>query len=230
MTRVLFSGVLLLFINITAATSPSALQPKAITPLPLGTIVPTGWYRDLLNQQLHSLSGNLSRFWPDVRYAPWFGGNGTSQGNRMHERGPYWLNGALPLAYLLTTNQTAIHRRAFGPAGPSPRARPRRALRGHDDNVHGHAHAHHAHALGGVPFDNVHPPCGDGNAAGCPPANISYPPWSSCWACWESLRFTDILPRAWICRRKAMSPGWPTPGKGWRPWPEDSVAMAQARV
>ena len=151
----------------------SPLRPKAITPLPLGRIVPTGWYRDLLLQQMHSLSGNLSRFWPDVRYAPWFGGNGTAQGNRMHERGPYWLNGALPLAYLLTTNATDAHRRAFGPGGPPPPplAR-RRRLRGREgEDVMG--------VGGSVPFEHVHPPCGDGSNAGCPPANNTYPPWSS---------------------------------------------------
>ena len=35
----------------------------------------------------------------------WIGGPG---GNGLAESYPYWLNGALPLAYLLTTNQTAI--------------------------------------------------------------------------------------------------------------------------
>ena len=42
MTIFAFASTLLLGVTGVAAAAPTALQPKAITPLPLGTIVPTG--------------------------------------------------------------------------------------------------------------------------------------------------------------------------------------------
>ena len=49
-----------------------------------------------LELQAHSLSGNLDKVWPDVRDSAWIGGNAEGW-----ERVPYWLDGFIPLAYLL---------------------------------------------------------------------------------------------------------------------------------
>jgi hypothetical protein len=73
------------------------LAAAAFTRLPLGSIRPTGWLRDQLRTQAAGLSGHLGEVWPDVGpNSGWLGGQGESW-----ERGPYYLDGLLPLAYLL---------------------------------------------------------------------------------------------------------------------------------
>lgn len=64
--------------------------------LPIGTIRPGGWLYKQLTVQRNGLSGNLDRFWPDIKDSKWFGGNADGW-----ERAPYWLDGVVPLAYLL---------------------------------------------------------------------------------------------------------------------------------
>lgn len=72
------------------------LQPQALTPLPLGQVRPMGWLRDQLRIQRDGLSGHLDEFWPDVARSRWIGGDAEGW-----ERGPYWLDGIVPLAFLL---------------------------------------------------------------------------------------------------------------------------------
>lgn len=74
----------------------SAWPAPALTPLPLGAIRPLGWLRDQLRIQADGLSGHLDEFWPSVADSKWIGGE--SEG---WERGPYWLDGVVPLAVLL---------------------------------------------------------------------------------------------------------------------------------
>lgn len=59
-------------------------------------IKPRGWMKRQLEIQAAGLSGNLDKIWPDVRDSAWIGG--TCEG---WERVPYWLDGFIPLAYLL---------------------------------------------------------------------------------------------------------------------------------
>ena len=59
-------------------------------------IKPTGWLRRQLEIQAEGLSGNLDKIWPDVRDSAWIGGSREGW-----ERVPYWLDGFIPLAYLL---------------------------------------------------------------------------------------------------------------------------------
>lgn len=59
-------------------------------------IKPTGWLKKQLEIQAAGLSGNLDKVWPDVRDSAWVGGNREGW-----ERVPYWLDGFIPLAYLL---------------------------------------------------------------------------------------------------------------------------------
>lgn len=59
-------------------------------------IKPRGWLRRQLEIQAKGLSGNLDKVWPDIRDSAWIGG-----GCEGWERVPYWLDGFIPLAYLL---------------------------------------------------------------------------------------------------------------------------------
>lgn len=59
-------------------------------------IKPAGWLKRQLQIQAESLSGNLDKIWPDVRESAWIGGDREGW-----ERVPYWLDGFIPLAYLL---------------------------------------------------------------------------------------------------------------------------------
>ena len=57
---------------------------------------PTGWLENQLKIQADGLSGNLDKIWPDIRDSAWIGGDCEGW-----ERVPYWLDGFIPLAYLL---------------------------------------------------------------------------------------------------------------------------------
>ena len=59
-------------------------------------IKPIGWAKKQLKLQAEGLAGNLDKVWPDVRDSMWIGGNCEGW-----ERVPYWLDGFIPLAYLL---------------------------------------------------------------------------------------------------------------------------------
>jgi len=72
------------------------LAPLRFKPLPLGSIRPRGWLGRQLRIQADGLSGHLDEFWPDVKDSGWIGGDAEGW-----ERGPCWLDGLVPLAFLL---------------------------------------------------------------------------------------------------------------------------------
>ena len=75
----------------------SPIQLGVFELLPLGSIRPRGWLKSQLQLQANSLSGHLDETWPDVGpTSGWLGGTGESG-----ERGPYFMDGLIPLAYLL---------------------------------------------------------------------------------------------------------------------------------
>jgi hypothetical protein len=78
------------------ATPADGLRPLALRPLPLGSLEPQGWLQAQLRIQASGLTGHLDEFWPDVQKSGWIGG--SSEG---WERHPYWLDGFIPLAFLL---------------------------------------------------------------------------------------------------------------------------------
>ena len=73
------------------------LAANSFQTLRLTTVKPRGWLLNELKLQASGLSGHLDEFWPDLGpNSGWLGGSGESW-----ERGPYFLDGLLPLAYLL---------------------------------------------------------------------------------------------------------------------------------
>jgi hypothetical protein len=72
------------------------LRRPVYTPLRIQEIKPAGWLLNQLRIQAAGLSGNLDKFWPDIRDSRWFGGEREGW-----ERAPYWLDGFIPLAWLL---------------------------------------------------------------------------------------------------------------------------------
>lgn len=73
------------------------LQQNAFDALPLGAVRPLGWLLKQEQIQASGLTGHLGEFWNDVgENSGWLGGAGESW-----ERGPYYLDGLLPLAYQL---------------------------------------------------------------------------------------------------------------------------------
>ncbi|SMO90372.1 beta-L-arabinofuranosidase domain-containing protein [Fodinibius sediminis] len=74
------------------------LKSQHYTALPIGNIQPRGWLLEQLRKQKKGLTGNLDSLYSEV-VGPnngWLGGGGDGW-----ERGPYWLDGLVPLAYIL---------------------------------------------------------------------------------------------------------------------------------
>lgn len=70
-----------------------------------GEIRPEGFIRRVLELQAAGLTGKITEIWPDLSDdSGWLGGRGESW-----ERGPYYLDGLIPLAYLLE-DQALIRR------------------------------------------------------------------------------------------------------------------------
>src|SRR5436309_1454718 len=83
--------------NRAAVRNRAPLQQNRFHFLPLTAIRPTGWLRQQLEVQAHGLGGHLDEVWSDVGpNSGWLGGSGENW-----ERGPYFLDGLVPLAYLL---------------------------------------------------------------------------------------------------------------------------------
>jgi len=89
-------------VNVNYKGNPAPLKPNAYIKLPLGAVKPAGWLKSQLEAQAEGLTGNIDDFWPDLVNSSWRGGEGEAW-----ERGPYYLDGLVPLAYLLD-NKTLI--------------------------------------------------------------------------------------------------------------------------
>lgn len=79
-------------------SSRAPLTPNAYGELPLGAIKPQGWLREMLVRQKNGATGQLDKLYPLVmnHRNGWLGGDGDQW-----ERGPYWIDGLVPLAYIL---------------------------------------------------------------------------------------------------------------------------------
>lgn len=75
----------------------SKIEQTNYEKLPLGEIKPSGWLLNQLRLQADGLTGNIDRLWDELGpKSAWLGGKGEAW-----ERGPYYLDGLVPLAYLL---------------------------------------------------------------------------------------------------------------------------------
>ncbi len=83
-------------VSINYKNNPEPLLKNAYIKLPLGSVKPAGWLKSQLVAQAEGLTGNLDDFWPDLVNSSWRGGDGEAW-----ERGPYYLDGLIPLAYIL---------------------------------------------------------------------------------------------------------------------------------
>ena len=81
--------------------------------LPLGAVRAEGWLLDQLQRQATGLTGHLDELYPEVvgDNNAWLGGDGDTW-----ERGPYWIDGLLPLAYLLQDEQLIAKARKWAEA------------------------------------------------------------------------------------------------------------------
>jgi hypothetical protein len=71
--------------------------PTPLESFPIGAISPEGWLLNQLRTQADGLTGHLDEIWPDVGPdSAWLGGKGEDW-----ERGPYYLDGLIPLAFTL---------------------------------------------------------------------------------------------------------------------------------
>ncbi|WP_431213492.1 beta-L-arabinofuranosidase domain-containing protein [Puia sp. P3] len=78
------------------------LQQKPFLDLPFGAIRPAGWLRQQLVDMKNGMAGRLDQLYPSVLGSRngWLGGDGD-----VWERGPYWLDGLVPLAYILDDDE-----------------------------------------------------------------------------------------------------------------------------
>lgn len=106
------------------------LLEKPFIELPIGAIKPHGWLKAQLISMKNGATGHLDSLYSKVmgKRNGWLGGDGD-----VWERGPYWLDGLVPLAYILDDQQlkdkvqpwiewSIKNQRADGYFGPEPTA------------------------------------------------------------------------------------------------------------
>lgn len=84
--------------DVSCVANRAPLAEKTYMALPLGDIQADGWLAEQLNRMRTGLTGHLDEIYTPV-CGPrncWLGGDGDAW-----ERGPYWIDGLLPLAYIL---------------------------------------------------------------------------------------------------------------------------------
>lgn len=99
--KIILAAIVSVFLSLN--TSAQYVKPKpglVETPyqeLPLGSIKARGWLEEMLIRQKNGATGNLDKLYPLMnKRNGWLGGDGDQW-----ERGPYWIDGLLPLAYIL---------------------------------------------------------------------------------------------------------------------------------
>ncbi len=104
----LLGGLLLALSAHAQVFNRAPLEETRFAELPLGAIQAKGWLQEQLQRQADGLTGHLDQVYPQVMGASnaWLGGDGDAW-----ERGPYWVDGLLPLACLL--DDAVLKEKAF---------------------------------------------------------------------------------------------------------------------
>lgn len=77
------------------------LVKNELEKISIGSIHPTGWLKDILEKQANGLTSFLGEVWEDLSdKSAWLGGEGENW-----ERGPYYCDGLIPLAYILGNDE-----------------------------------------------------------------------------------------------------------------------------
>ena len=84
------------------------LAPDAFAPLPTGAVKPLGYLLAAERAQANGLGGQITRVWDGLRDSAWMGGKGENW-----ERGPYYLDGLIPLAWQLEDEELQNLARRF---------------------------------------------------------------------------------------------------------------------
>lgn len=100
----ILSNILLIAVIATLSTACNApsqdasICPLAYSELPLGNVKAEGWLKETLVRQRDGMTSQMQELYPQVMgdRNGWLGGDGDQW-----ERGPYWIDGLLPLAYIL---------------------------------------------------------------------------------------------------------------------------------
>ncbi len=97
-TVLIFGSCASKVVNPNYSNNPEPLRPNVFIELPLGSISADGWLKNMLLSQANGATGHLDELYPQVmgERNGWLGGDGDQW-----ERGPYWIDGLLPLAYIL---------------------------------------------------------------------------------------------------------------------------------
>lgn len=83
-----------------ASPAPPKLHPTRWQRFRTGTVRPRGWLLQQAKRQANALTSHLPLFWKEIANTSWLGGGADNVGG-IHESTPYWLNGAVPLAFQL---------------------------------------------------------------------------------------------------------------------------------
>lgn len=84
--------------SLAASGNREPLVHKPYSELPLGAVRADGWLEDQLQRMADGMTGHLDEIVPNIMGDSngWLGGDGDKW-----ERGPYWIDGLVPLAYIL---------------------------------------------------------------------------------------------------------------------------------
>ncbi|UHG94112.1 beta-L-arabinofuranosidase domain-containing protein [Spirosoma oryzicola] len=97
MKNVFSLGFLSALLSLTVSAQSPKPVPEKYRELPLSAIKPTGWLRHQLQIMRDGTTGHLDEIYSKISNDNgWLGGKGDAW-----EETPYWLDGAVPLAYLL---------------------------------------------------------------------------------------------------------------------------------